>query len=227
MDLKLYKQGCKDGIGIALGYLSVSFTFGTLCVASNVSILDAVLISLLNLTSAGQFSGLSIMLAHGSYLELVLSQLVINIRYALMSLSLSQKCGDDIQSKERMLIAYGITDEIFALASMKEGDLQASYMYGLITTPVIGWCVGTLLGACLMSLLPNSIRDCLGVAIYAMFIAIVIPPTKKDKTLWVVIIISIILSLLCKMMEISSGFAIIIVALIASAICATLFPRKE
>jgi|GEM_PF-327689 len=134
------KEGLKDGIPIALGYFSVSFTFGMLAVNSGMAPLHAVLISLFNLTSAGQFAGLNVILSGASLLEMALTQLVINMRYALMSLSLSQKFDSCVKTRHRLLIAYGNTDEIFAVASSKRGSVGQYYMYGLILLPVLGWC---------------------------------------------------------------------------------------
>ena len=212
------KQGLKDGIPIALGYFSVSFTFGMLAVNHGMKPFHAVLISLLNLTSAGQFAGLNVILAGSSLVEMALTQLVINMRYALMSLSLSQKFARSVHTGHRLAIAYGITDEIFAVASSKKGKVGQWYMYGLIFLPVVGWVSGTLGGA-------------VGVALYGMFVAIVIPPAKKEKNVCIVVITALILStgfyylpLLCK---ISDGFKIIICTLLAAGMGAVLFPIRE
>ena len=192
------KQGLKDGIPIALGYFSVSFTFGMLAVNHGMKPFHAVLISLLNLTSAGQFAGLNVILAGSSLVEMALTQLVINMRYALMSLSLSQKFARSVHTGHRLAIAYGITDEIFAVAS---------------------------------TIMPEFIRSALGVALYGMFVAIVIPPAKKEKNVGIVVITALILStgfyylpLLCK---ISDGFKIIICTLLAAGMGAVLFPIRE
>ena len=173
------KEGLKDGIPIALGYFSVSFTFGMLAVNSGMAPLHAVLISLFNLTSAGQFAGLNVILSGASLLEMALTQLVINMRYALMSLSLSQKFDSCVKTRHRLLIAYGNTDEIFAVASSKRGSVGQYYMYGLILLPVLGWVGGTLTGAIASTVMPAFVRSALGVALYGMFIAIVVPPAKK------------------------------------------------
>ena len=149
------KQGLKDGIPIALGYFSVSFTFGMLAVNHGMKPFHAVLISLLNLTSAGQFAGLNVILAGSSLVEMALTQLVINMRYALMSLSLSQKFARSVHTGHRLAIAYGITDEIFAVASSKKGKVGQWYMYGLIFLPVVGWVSGTLGGAVQVQLCRN------------------------------------------------------------------------
>ena len=217
------KQGLKDGIPIALGYFSVSFTFGMLAVNHGMKPFHAVLISLLNLTSAGQFAGLNVILAGSSLVEMALTQLVINMRYALMSLSLSQKFARSVHTGHRLAIAYGITDEIFAVASSKKGKVGQWYMYGLIFLPVVGWVASTIM--------PEFIRSALGVALYGMFVAIVIPPAKKEKNVCIVVITALILStgfyylpLLCK---ISDGFKIIICTLLAAGMGAVLFPIRE
>ena len=144
-----------------------------------------------------------------------------------MSLSLSQKIESKTSGLHRLAIAFGITDEIFALASLKEGKLKPIYMYGLITTPVIGWTLGTLLGATLFSILPLSIQDALGIAIYAMFIAIIIPPAKKSKPILYVIIIAIVIACICTYLQLSQGFITIIAGIIAAALIAYLYPIKE
>ena len=170
-----FRKGIQDGVPIGLGYLSVSFTFGMMAVSNGIPVEAAVVISLTNVTSAGQFSGLTLMLAHGSYVELALSQFIINLRYALMSLSLTQKVDRQMKTHERALIAYGVTDEIFALASSTYERVGKWYMAGLIAFPVFCWTLGTFLGGAASTLLPEAIRSALGIAIYGMFLAIIIP----------------------------------------------------
>lgn len=225
------QQGIKDGIPIGIGYFSVSFTFGMLAVKSGISPFHAVLISLLNLTSAGQFAGLQVILAQASLFEMALTQLVINIRYALMSVSLSQKLDSSVTVKDRMLIAYGNTDEIFAVASSKPGSVGKRYMYGLILIPVVGWVGGTLAGAVASTLLPASVISALGVALYGMFIAIVVPASKEHREVRIVAVIALLLSTafyyLPVLKEISSGFVIVICTVAAAGIGALLFPIKE
>lgn len=223
-----FAQGIKDGVPIGLGYLSVSFTFGMMAVSNGVPVEIAVLISLTNVTSAGQFSGLSLMLAHGSYIELALSQLIINLRYALMSLSLTQKVDKKMKTHERALIAFGVTDEIFAMASSTYERVGTWYMAGLIGFPVACWVAGTFVGGAASTLLPESIRSALGIAIYGMFLAIIIPPAKKLSSVRKVLILSIALSclfaLLHDVIAVSSGFVIIICTIVASAFGAYFFP---
>ena len=226
-----FSQGFKDSIPIGLGYLSVSFTFGMMCVSSGIPIEIAVIISLSNLTSAGQFSGLLLILEAAPLLELAISQFIINLRYALMSLSLSQKIDKKISTLQRALISFGITDEIFALASSTYERVGSRYMAGLIVFPVVCWSLGTLLGGIATTLMPLEIRNALGIAIYGMFLAIIIPPAKKLVNVRRVLIFSVFLScafeLLKPLVEISSGFVIILCTLLAAGAGAYLYPVKE
>lgn len=226
-----FADGLKDGIPIALGYLSVSFSFGLLAVNMGIPAFCAVLMSMTNLTSAGQFAGIELIAAGATIIEMIFTQLVINIRYSLMSISLSQKIDKSISLFHKMVISFFITDEIFAVASSKENEINKRYMYGLGIMPFLGWSFGTLLGAVSGGFLPVTLRVALGVALYAMFIAIVIPTARKSKAVAIVAIISVVLSCFLKFVpifnNISSGFVIIICAVVASAVGALLFPVKE
>lgn len=223
-------MGLRHGIPIALGYLSVSFGIGITAVSQGLSVWTAVLISLTNLTSAGQVAGLSIIAAGGTFVEMALTQLVINLRYALMSLSLSQKADESLNTPRRLVTAFGITDEIFAVASGRSGDVSAHYLYGLILLPVIGWTSGTLLGGLAGTILPEMLCSALGLAIYGMFIAIIIPPARAAVGVCVVVALSAVCSCILTYVPlfsgISSGFSIIICALIAALAGAVFFPRK-
>ena len=225
---KSFSMGVRDGIPICLGYLSVSFAFGIFSVGCGLSILETVMVSMLNVTSAGQLAGVPIIASLGSYVELMLSQLIINLRYALMSVSLSQKLDRDIRLGDRLAIAFVNTDEVFAVASGKEGQVTRSYMYGLILTPFLGWTVGTALGAVAGNILPAILVSALGIAIYGMFIAIVIPESRKKKSTALLALFSVALSCLFyylpALKKIPSGFVIIICASLASALFAILFP---
>ncbi len=226
-----FKKGIKDGIPIGLGYLAVSFTFGMMSVSSGLSIWQAVLISLTNLTSAGQFAGLDIIVAGGSYWEMALTQLVINLRYCLMSFSLSQKMRRDEPWAHRYLVAFGITDEIFGVSASQEGKVSAFYNYGAMCMAIPGWTLGTLLGAISGSLLPDFIMSALGVAIYGMFLAVIIPPAKKNKAVLLVVVAAMAVSTLFAVVpglnKISSGFVIIITTLVTAGGAAYLCPVKE
>lgn len=228
---QLFLKGLRHGVPIGLGYLSVSFTFGMKAVGDGLSPVQAVLISLMNLTSAGQFAGLPLMVGGASMIEMALTQLIINLRYALMSLSLGQKLDGSMSTLRRMIFSFANTDEIFAVASSQPGKVGHTYLYGLMLAPILGWSSGTLLGAVAGQLLPAFVRSALGVAIYGMFLAIILPPARKEKPVRVVVLIAVMLSLCFRYIPVlntlSSGFVIIICAVTASALGAWLFPVKE
>lgn len=228
---KLFIKGLRHGLPIGLGYLSVAFTFGIKAVGDGLTPLQALLISMTNVTSAGQFAGLPLMVAQASLMEAALTQLVINLRYALMSLSISQKLDKDMTTPRRMLFSFMNTDEIFAVASAQPGKVNHVYLYGLMIAPYAGWALGTLLGAVAGQLLPAFVRGALGVAIYGMFLAIILPPARREKPVRAVVLIAVALSLCFRYLpvlnRVSSGFVIIICAVTASALGAALFPVKE
>lgn len=178
-----FRKGITHGLPICLGYLSVAFAFGIFAGGYGLNLFEALAISMTNVTSAGQLAAVPIIAAGGSVAELALSQLVINLRYALMSVSLSQKFGKNISTADRFLIAFVNTDEVFAVAASQKGTVGKKYMYGLILTPYLGWSVGTLLGSVAGSLLPAAVISALGIAIYGMFTAIVVPEMKKASRL--------------------------------------------
>ena len=227
----LFFKGLKDGIPTALGYISVSFAFGITAVSAGLSPLVAVLISLTNLTSAGQLAGVPVIAQCGSIIGLVLSQLVINIRYFLMSISLSQKLDKSFTMPHRLITAFGVTDENFGVAVSQNGKLKPVYIYGLILLPFLGWTFGTLFGAVAGEILPDSVINALGIAIYGMFVAIVIPPAKREVGILVASLIAICISLALAyapfLAFIPSEFAIIIAAVAAAAAAAFLFPVRE
>jgi 4-azaleucine resistance transporter AzlC len=226
-----YRRGLQDGVSIGLGYLPVSFAFGLMASAMKFPVWAPVLISMTNLTSAGQFAALPLIAAGAPLLELVLTQWVINLRYALMSLSLTQKFDGKLRLRDRLLMAFFITDEIFAVAGSREGLIGRRYYFGLATAPYVGWAVGTLLGAVAGELLPLGVRSALGMAIYAMFIAIILPPARDSRPIAVVVAIAAALSCLFYftpgLKEISSGFVIILCTLTAAALGAWLFPLRQ
>lgn len=217
------------GIPIALGYISVSFGFGIAAVRAGLSVAAAVGISASNLTSAGQAAGVEIIAAGGTLIELALSQLVINLRYSLMGLSLSQKLDDSFTVPHRLLASYGITDEIFAVAAAQPGKLKPSYMYGLILISALGWTGGTLLGAVAGQALPQMFTAAMGILLYGMFIAIIIPPSRKSRSVFGAVLIAALISLLFKFVftKISVGFAIIISASVAAAVMALIAPVPD
>ncbi len=229
-DLK-FKRGVKDGLPIGLGYLSVSIAFGVKASLLGIPLYITLLISMTNLTSAGQLAGVEIIAATGSIIEVILTQLVINSRYFLMSLTLSQKTDDSFHIGNRLFASTFITDEIFAVAASKPKSFGAKYFYGLALMPYIGWTLGTLLGSILGNFMPTFITSALGIALYAMFIAIIIPPAKKERGVLLAVFLSAGIScafyFIPQLSIISTGMAVIISAVITSLIIAYLFPIKE
>jgi len=228
---KSFRMGIRHGIPIALGYLSVSFAFGMKAVGDGLTWLQAVLISATNLTSAGQMAGLPLMVGGASLTEMALTQLTINLRYGLMSLSLGRKLDDSMGTLQRLIFSFANTDEIFAVASSRPGKVGKAYLYGLMLTPFLGWTLGTLLGGVAGTLLPAFVRSALGIAIYGMFLAIILPPAREKKPVRFVVALSVALSLCFRYLpglnRVSSGFVIILCAVISASVGAAVYPEEK
>lgn len=221
-------RGVRKGIPIAIGYLSVSFTFGVKATNGGIPIWIAVLMSVTNLTSAGQFAGATLIMAQASYFEFAAATFVINIRYMLMSLALSQKLAKETKLSQRMVVGFGITDEIFAVASTEPREITSKYMYGLIFLPVVGWTAGTALGALASQIMPAALSSAMELGLYAMFIAIIVPPARKNGAIALVILISVLMSCILRVTpvlnHISVGFQVILAAVLAAAVGAVVKP---
>lgn len=226
-----YRDGLKAGMPVCVGYFSVSFGFGAMAVAQGLNVLQAVLISATNLTSAGQFAGLTVIAAGEMILTMILTQLVINSRYALMSVALSQRFGPEVGFGRRLAVAFFNTDEIFALGMTRQGKLTPAYFLGVGTVSALGWVAGTALGAFAGSILPLSVRLALGVMLYGMFIAVVVPQARQEKPMLLCMALALIFSCLFAwapgLKTVSAGLAIVICTVAAAAICALLCPVKE
>lgn len=226
-----FTEGLKDGVPIALGYLSVSFSLGIIALSSGLNVFQGALMSLTNMTSAGQFAGIAVIASGGTLLELILTQLIINLRYALMSLSLSQKLSEEMTLWQRMIVAFANTDEIFAVAMGHAKSLTFPYMVGLQILPILGWTGGTILGAVAGRVLPMAISSALSVALYGMFIAIVVPAAVKMRPVLCVAALASILSCVIYYVPlfsgVSTGISIIICTILASACGALLFPVSQ
>lgn len=226
-----FNKGFKKGLPIALGYVPVAFTFGLLAVQGGLSPWLAIFMSMSNLTSAGQFAGVNLIIVQADLIEMALTTFVINIRYLLMSLSLSQKIRPNMPLALRSMMAFGITDETFTVASLEEGEISFPFMMGLICGPYFGWALGTALGAYTSSLLPPALQNSMGIALYAMFIAIVIPAARTSKAALVVagtgIGINSFLSWTPILNNISPGWRITVATVLAASVGALLFPKDE
>ena len=226
-----YRMGLRDGMPIGVGYIVVSFAFGLFSTTFGLSWAQSLLISMFNLTSAGQIAAVPIIAGGGALFELVLTQLIINARYALMSISLSQRLGPSVDFRDRFLIAFMNTDEIFAVACSKDSLLGKKYLFSLSLYPYIGWSVGTLLGALLGNVLPAFLSDALSVSLYAMFIAIIVPAAKASRPTALCILSAILLSCVFKFVPalsfVHSGMVIVIIAALLSTIFAIIAPVDD
>ena len=233
--MKEFIRGIKKGFPICLGYIPVSFTFGLIAVKMGFNPLEATIISMTNMASAGQFAGIRLIEGGAPYIELVITTFVINLRYMLMSLSLSQKVASDMPFYKRAVMAFCITDEVFALAAMEKDDVSFPFFGGLMTTPIAGWTLGTFLGAVASSLLSPMLQGCFGIALYCMFIAIIIPPARKGRKVAIAVVVSALLSCLFKYVpginvlskSGGGGWAIIVAAILGAAICASIKEIKR
>ena len=225
-----FKYGCRDGFPIMLGYITVSFTFGVSCVAKGFAWWMPLLCSLTNFTGTGQFAGMDLIASAGSVIELIATMLVINARYALMGISLSQKLDGKTTIWQRLLIAFGLTDENYAVAMRKPRDVTFEYFMGVSTVSFSGWVLGTLLGALAGHILPQSLLSAFGIALYGMFIAIVIPPCRTSKAVATVVLSAIAMSCIFYYVPVlnslTSGWSIIICGIASSLIGAVFFPIK-
>lgn len=231
MNLKEYRAGMKAGMPVCVGYFSVSFGFGAMAISQGLKVWQAVLISASNLTSAGQFAGLTVITAGAAIIEMILTQLVINSRYALMSVALGQRLGPNVRTGQRMLAAFFNTDEVFALGMSRQGKLTVSFFVGAGTVAALGWTGGTALGAVASSILPVSIQTALGIMLYGMFIAIVVPQARQEKPMQICMILALLFSSLFTWLpglnKVSAGLAIVICTVAAAAICALIYPVED
>lgn len=228
---KHYLQGLKDGTPIALGYFAVGFTLGIAAKTMGLTAFQAGLMSFTMHASAGEFAVLTVIAGQSGYLSMIITQLVINMRYFLMSCSLSQKIDRDVSLPKRLIMSYFVTDEIFGISTAVKGSLNPFYNFGAATIASPGWILGTVLGAAIGNILPASLASALSVALYGMFLAVVIPPSKKDKTIAAVVILSMLGSLSFALMPIVRDFAastrIIILTIVIASIAALVRPLDD
>ena len=231
MNKEAFKKGFQDGVPIALGYAAVSFALGIAARNSGLSWIEATVMSLLNNTSAGEFAALELIRTGAPYAELAMTQLVINLRYLLMSCALSQKMDEKTSVFHRLLVGFDVTDEIFGISIAYPGKLNPFYSYGAIIISIPCWAAGTCFGVLLGNILPASVVSALSVALYGMFLAIVIPPARESKVLAGVVIVAMASSILFDWIPLpswmSGGMKIIVLTVVISLLAAMLFPVKE
>lgn len=226
-----FKKGMQHGIPISLGYLAVSFTLGIAAKNAGMTAFQATITSMLVNASAGQFAGFTLIAAQAGYLEMAVMILVANARYLLMSCSLSQKLSPDTKFYHRLLIGFDVTDEIFGVSMAYPGKLNPFYTYGVIAVALPGWAAGTCFGVLCGNVLPSNVVSALSVGLYGMFLAIIIPPARKNKIIAGLVVISMLASFLFSRLpmlrSVSSGVQIIILTVVISGIAAILFPVQE
>lgn len=226
-----WQWGMRDGLPLGIAYFAVSFAFGMFASNKGFSILDTLLVSVTNITSAGQFTGVTMIMAGCTYIDMVMTQLVLNLRYLIMSTSLSQKYDSDLPLIHRMICSFPITDEIFGLISCRESKVSPFYTYGIMTMALPSWALGTLCGAYSGTLLSKSVSSALGIVIYSLFIAMLTKPAEKDKTIRYVVFsalcLGMIISYLPYLNTLSPGIKIIIITVIVSSIAAIIKPIND
>lgn len=224
-------RGIHHGMPIAMGYFAVAFTLGIAAKKAGLTAIQAAFMSFTNCTSAGEFAALDVIKNNATYFEIAFIQLVINMRYMLMSCALSQKFDERVSFIHRLVVAFGVTDEIFGISIGVDGKLNPYYNYGALFIALPGWTIGTYLGVVTGAVLPMRILSAVSIALYGMFIAVVVPPSKKNKVVAGVVAVSMILSLLLTYIpyvkNISSGMRIIILTVIISVAAAVLHPIKD
>lgn len=230
-DKKWYLKGVKDGIPIALGYFAVAFSLGIIAKKAGLTAFQALLAAGLTNASAGGYAGFTAIAEDATYLAVAISMLVVNARYLLMSFALSQKLSPRTSTLHRMLIAFDVTDEIFGISVSVKGDLCPFYNYGAMTVAIPGWAFGAFFGVLMGEVLPTKVVSALSVGLYGMFLAIIIPPAKKDRVIFGAIVSAMALSFafsrLPYLSDISSGMRVIILTVAISLFCALAFPITD
>lgn len=225
----IFLQGVRDGIPVALGYLAVSFSLGIMARGAGLSPLQGFAASLLNNASAGEYAAFTAIAANAAYAEVALITLIANARYLLMSCALSQRISPETKSYHRLLIGFDVTDELFGLAVAREGWLPPRYFYGAMSLPLLGWSSGTALGIVAGNILPGRVVTALSVALYGMFLAVVIPPSRKSKAVAGLVLAAFVASFAVSKLVpgLSSGMRTIVLTVVLCAAAAILFPVRE
>ena len=228
---KVFFEGVRDGLPIGLGYFAVSFSLGIFARSAGLNAFQGFLASLLNVASAGEYALFSSIMDGVTYLEVAFVTFVINARYLLMSCSLSQKFSPETKNIHRFLVGFGVTDEIFGITIGRKGYIEPLYNYGAIAISVPLWSIGTSLGIIAGNILPSRAVSALSVALYGMFLAIIIPPAKKNLVVAFSVLASFALSWACGILpfvrNLSGGTRTIILTVLIAALAALIKPVKE
>ena len=226
-----FRRGITNGIPIALGYFAVSFTLGIAARKAGLTAWQGALASVTTVASAGEYAGFTVIQAGAGLIEMAIMMLVINARYMLMSCSLSQKLDPDLPFFHRLLLGWGITDEIFGVSVCVPDRLNPFYNYGMMAISIPAWTIGTYLGIAVGDILPVRVMSALSVGLYGMFLAIIIPPARKNKVIAGLVVISMAASFAAQhlplLMNLSGGMRTILLTVIIAGVAAVLFPVKD
>lgn len=226
-----FTEGLRDGLPIGLGYFAVSFSLGIAARRAGLTAIEGFFASLFTNASAGEYAVFAVIGAGTTILEVILVTLITNARYLLMSCALSQRLSADTPMRHRLLIGADVTDELFGISIARKGYLEPQYYYGAMITSVPFWATGTALGIVMGNLLPARVVSALGVALYGMFLAVIIPPCRKSRVITCLVAISFICSYLAANLpfisSLSDGNRTILLTVIIAGVAALLFPVKE
>lgn len=227
-----FLDGIKKSIPIFLGYFAVSFTFGIYCNNMGITPIVSFVMSLTELSSAGEFGGVELINKNALYAEIAAVVLIINLRYVLMSISLATHLDKDTKLYQKLVFGFGITDEIYALAIKEKKAITAKFMFGMMILPIVGWSVGTLLGTLSSKIIPTSVSTCFNLALYVMFICVIFPDAKESYKVLICIGVSALISCILYYIpflneHISLGFKLIIATITACTLMALLFPQEK
>lgn len=229
--VSIFKEGFRDGIPICMGYFAVALALGITAGKVGFDGLQGFIMSAGMLASAGEYAAVELIRTGAGVLEIIMTCLIVNMRYILMGCALTQKLGEDTSPVHRFGLAYCITDEIFALSSLVRGKLNPFYTYGITLISALGWAFGTLCGIVLGNVLPQWIVNALSVSLYGMFLAVIIPPSRKNMFIGGLVAVSMLMSLLFTRLpllsNVSSGFRIIILTLVLASGAALIRPLEE
>lgn len=228
---KVFWEGFRDGFPIGLGYFAVAFSLGIVAQNAGLNPIEGFIASFFNVASAGEYALFTSIQAKATYIEIAIITLVVNARYLLMSCALSQRFNPETKFIHRFLVGFGITDEIFGISIARPGYVNPLYNYGAIAISVPLWSLGTSLGIIAGNFLPARVVSALSVALYGMFIAIIVPPAKKNIVIAIAVAVSFVLSYLCTIIpwikNLSGGTRTIILTVLISAVVAIIKPIKE
>ena len=224
-------RGFRTGIPISLGYFAVAFALGIAARNAGISAAQSGVMSFGMLASAGEFAAVTLIGAGAGALEMITTTIIVNLRYFLMGCALSQKLDEHLPLIHRFLLSYCITDELFGACMAQEGKLKPVFAYSAALIAAVGWTAGTVAGVLAGNILPGWLVNALSVALYGMFLAVIIPAAGKSRVIAAVVAASMLSSYLFSILpvlrSISDGFRVILLTLLIAGGAAVLHPVEE